>query len=360
MNEPTPPITDDVPRVEHAFALLVERMRDLIAAGVRSEATLCMHREHIRFLSEHLDVRTPLAAVDAKVLESLAHVEAQGRRESRSGERRRISGGTLRKRLCTLRLALQLSRRRGWIERVPEFPDVAYRYRPRRNHLRSWGEFERLASALPLERREWIYVATFTAQHPRDVELMRAYDDADPFASPPWMILCNRKNRRDDGVKVEMPAPLAEVLRARFERERLAPGAPLVEPWDKDERCRVLRATAERLQLPHTTAMALRRTSASWAAHELGTITRGLQEWLGHNSLEMLQRVYARALEPGLQDVAAALTAAARRPPKSSDRGDGAPKRNGPNRVSPRRGQEPTEGARQHRRGRMGISTTGR
>lgn len=347
--------TPSAPTVGDALAAFETRFRDLVAAGVRSEATLGMHREHIRFLTDHLDVRAPLASVGAEVLESLARVEAQGRRG------RRISGGTLRKRLCTLRGALALARRRGWLERVPEFPDVPYRYRPTVAHLRSRDELDRLCAALPLERAEWVYVAVFTGQHPADVNRMRAYLDADPFAEVPWALVRNTKNRDPIGGKTVMAEPLACVLRARFERERLAPGAPVVVPWAKDERCRMLRAASERLGLMRIQARALRHTTASWAAEELGTITPGLQHFLRHRSLEMAQRVYVHALRPAGEDIARALSAAWRRkPPKRSAVGNGAHQRNAPDgEQNTGGGSGPTSEARQRHAGRMGSSSTG-
>lgn len=298
------------------FAAFLERFAELVEGGTRSAATLEMHRENCALLSHHLNGSTALADLDAAVIHSVARNEKRGRRFDQQGNQRPITNGTLQKRLSTLRAALELARRAGWIAAVPEFPDVPHRYRPVIAYLRNPEELARLCAALPLERAEWVYVAVFTGQHASDVNRLRAFDDADPFAAAPWILIRNTKNRDPAGARVVMATPLVEILRARFEREQLRPGDPLVEPWEKNARLKLLRRVCARLGLMKITANALRHTCASWAAHELGQITPGLQHFLRHRSLEMLQRVYVHALRPRHDDIAAALSAFARRGPK--------------------------------------------
>lgn len=301
-------------------AELDSEIEQLVRAGLRSPATLEMHRLHIRYLCEVIAPTTPIAQIDERAVNSVAVQEALGRRPSTEGGTRATVPGTVAKRICTLRLALHLARRRGWIDRIPAFPRFYGVRRPRREFLRSPQELAKLCSALPLHRADWVYVALFTGQHPSDVHRMRAYDDADPFASPPWFRLRNTKNRRPDVMAV-MPDPLAERMRGMFERRELAPGDQVVVTWDKDNRSRTLRATGRRLGLLLRRATDLRHTAGSWAAHELGTITVGLKDFMGHSSFEMLSRTYAHALPPALGEVAAALTRAARADQVSPDVG---------------------------------------
>lgn len=347
------------PSLAKALVALRERFRELVAAGLRSPATLAMHDEHAGWLLAYFGDKHPLAEIDEAALEAWAQDERAGRRM------REVSNGTLRKRAATLRLALKLARRRNWISRVPEFPELAHRYRPRRWHLRSADEYNALVAELPLERAEWVALATFSGQHPADVDRMRYGVDADPFGRTPWMLIRNTKNRRTEGQLVVMPTPLARVLRRRVERVGLRWGEPLVQAWSKDARCKQLRDAGVRAGIrDRVTATALRHTCGTWAAAKLRTLTVGLKDWMGHSSFEMLSRVYAHALPPALREVAAALGAMARetrRPPKGSARrhragGKGSRKENGPAGVPPPTGPEPSR--RHVHRGSEGADCT--
>jgi integrase len=267
-------------------------------------------------------------SIDAGVISSLAHDEQRGR----GG--RGISGGTLRKRLSTLRGAFESAKRRGWIERVPAFPAIEHRYRPGRDFLRSFHQLEALAMSLPLDRAEWVWFTALTGMHPGDVNGARAFVDVDPFASPPWFVAKNTKNRRD-GQRVVMPAPLAKLLRERFERESVRPGDPVVVPWEKDSRCKALQLRGRRLKLGRVRATTLRHTFATWAVDEIGTIPRALMDWLGHGSLEMLERVYSHSLRPRFREIAEAVSRKVPRSPRLPPRrasisGDGAGERKAP------------------------------
>lgn len=264
-----------------------------------------MHREHIGWLLEYFGADQPLAEIDRAALEAWAQCEGRGRRG------RPVSNGTLRKRAATLRLAMRLAHRRGELATVPMFPELEHRYRPRRRHLRSPAELTLLLQALPRARAEWVVVAVFSGQHPSDIDRMTAFVDADPFSRSPWWTIRNTKNRRDD-LRAVMPAPAAEVLRAIFKRDGLKHGDPIVKPWPKNSRCSTLRRVGESLGLGPLTATDLRRTCGTWAVHELRSITKGVQSYLGHSSSDMCSRVYAHALPPALGEVAAALSRMAR------------------------------------------------
>lgn len=328
-------------------ALFIE-LTAKVKQGQRAPATLEMHRENAGWLRETIPSTTPLADITESVVQCVATMEAQGRRRGPGGQARPNTTGTVAKRLCTLKLSLKIARRHRWIDRLPEFPELERRWRPRREHLRDAGELERLCAALPLERADWVHVAVFTGQHPADVERMRAYVDCDPFARVPWFIRRNTKGRQPEQLCV-MPAPLAKRLRARFLREQLAPADELVQPWPKDSRATTLRRLGSKLGLLVRRAMDFRHTCGTWAAHELGSITVGLQQWLGHTSSEMLAKVYAHALPPALAEVARSLARAARAPRRSPQKvlagGHGAPrKKNAPNGASNTvRGSDPRD-----------------
>ncbi len=294
-----------------AFLVDLERR---VRQGLRSGATLVMHRAQAGYITQIVGATTPIAEVTAHLIDSWAVRALEGM------QGRPISGHTLTKYACTFRLVLQAAHRCGWIAQVPTFGRIEGRYRPRRQHLRDFAEMQRLCDSLPLDRADWVWVSVFTGQHPGDIDRMKAFIDCDPFASPPWMILRNTKNRAP-GVVVEMPRPLAARLRERFTRLDLQPGQAVVPFWDKDARSKMLRHRAAKLGIDACRASDLRRTCGSWAAHELGGLTVGLRDWMGHQSMKMLSLVYARALPPGFRDVAKALSAAAgsrRRRPRRS------------------------------------------
>lgn len=292
-----------------AIAAFLTNFSVKVREGIRAGATLDHHRENLAYLCERIPAATPLAQVDSILIDSVAVLEQEGRRVGADGQRLPICNGTLAKRLSSLRQVMRLARRRGWIDRVPDFPEVERRYRPRRVHLRGPDELARLLERLDVERGDWTYVAVFTGQRPRSIHSMRV-SDVDPYGSPPWMVIRSHKTGDVDGQRVVMPEPLACRLRARLERRKLGPDDPLVDPWPKDPRCRALRPLGLR-------ASDLRRTFAGWVAHEQGTLTVGLMRWLQHTDFSMLSRVYAWALPPAFGEVAEAASRAARAPRRS-------------------------------------------
>lgn len=309
----TLPQSNPAVTVADGWRAFLEDFAELVRNGVRSAATLCTHRSYIRRLSSHLNGSTPLVSVDEEVIQSLARAVSTGRRTDASGARIPTSNSTVAKFLATVSGMLKSAKRRRWIERVPEFPRISYRPNRKTDHFRNLDEVEALCATLPPARADWIRLAVFTGQHASDVERMRAYVDADPFASPPWFVRRNTKNRKAPK-RMAMPAPLARRLRARFKHLGLGFGDPIVPPWDKDNRGDMLRRRRARLGLMKITATACRHTFATWVANRLRAITPGLVEALGHSSPRMAEQTYAHALPPGLAEVAEAL----RRPPRAA------------------------------------------
>ena len=316
---PTLPRTAEcaAPTVGDGWRVFLEDFAQLVRRGVRSSATLAMHQEFVEDLSEHLPRHTALDTIDEGVISCIADAEQRGRRVDAKGERIPASTSTVAKRLSTLSGMLKAAHRRAWIPRVPAFPHLACRPNPQPDHFRTLDELELLCATLPRDWADWMYLATFTGQHPADVNAMRAYVDADPFASPPWFRRRNTKNRKRD-IVVEMATPLAERLRARFTELGLKFGAALVPEWGKDARGKALRLRRKRLGLMNIRATSGRHTFATWAAHALRGITSGLVTALGHGSPRMAESTYVHALPAGLAEVAAALSAPPRAARKAS------------------------------------------
>jgi len=268
--------------VRDAFRLLLERTAHRVRAGVRSPATLRMQRQHVKYLLQRLPGRTPLDQVDARRIARVLELEAGGRR-------RRLSGGTLRKRASTLRQALKLAGRR-----VPRFPDIPYSYQPTTDHLPDFEAYQRLRDALPLERRLWFVVATWTGQRAGDVERMTR-DDLDVDRG--WVRIRSSKTRRFVGRRFAAAPELLRELAAHW--RALPPGAKLVASWPHVSS--QLSRLSERLELPRTTAHRLRHTFFTWFVQSNG-FTAELLELGGWKDLTIPAQVYAHAAPVRLQE----------------------------------------------------------
>jgi integrase len=274
--------------VDEALAELLAQTAQRVRDQVRSPATLEMQRAHRRWWERVLgDVE--VGQVDEELLDQVV-----GRRHGRAGP------ATLRKRLSTLKAALELAHRRRWIPRVPALPPVLVPWRPRQRFLESYEQAVRLKESLPHHRALWFWLCLWTCQHASDVERM-TWADVDLARST--MLIRNTKNRRPT-IRVRMPAPLAQVLHAEHARVHPRPEAPIVRPWPS--RKTTLPLHCRRLRLPELNAIDLRHTGLSWAARRLG-ITPALCRFAGHSSPAMMARTYAHALPPQLEEVTAEL-----------------------------------------------------
>ena len=241
-----------------------------------------MQRQHVEYLLERLPGRTPLAQVDARRIARVLELEAGGRR-------RRLSGGTLRKRASTLRQALKLAG-----GRVPAFPEIPYSYQPKPDHLPDFDAYQKLRDALPFGRRLWFVVATWTGQRAADVERMKR-EDLNVDAG--WVRIRSSKTRRFVGSRF---AAAPELLRELATHWRALPaGAKLVPSWPHVSS--QLSRLSERLELPLTTAHRLRHTFFTWFIQSNG-FTAELLELGGWRDLTIPARVYAHAAPVRLQE----------------------------------------------------------
>jgi integrase len=227
--------------------------------------------------------------------EQLLDQHANGPRPARAA-----GPATMRKRLSTLRGALELQHRRRRIARVPAFPVVLAPWRPRQRFLETYADAQRLFESLPLHRAEWFWLCLWTCQHASDVDRM-IWADVDLARGT--MLIRNTKNRRE-AIRVRCPSPLVKVLRDKFERERPRTADPIVRPWPS--RKTTLPLHCRRLGLPELNAIDLRHMGLSWAARRRG-ITPALCKFAGHSSPAMMARTYAHALPPQLEEVTADL-----------------------------------------------------
>lgn len=275
-----------------ALDLVLAEARRRVEAGVRSSGTLAMHRAHVRYLLERASARTPLRRITARKVEAMLTAEARGRRKRSDGAVRALSGGTVRKRACTLRRALELSRRKGWISAVPEFPEIPYRYRPSTEYLDAEA-YGRVRDALELERRRWFVVAFWTGQRFADVERMRR-EDFDPEGAAVRI----RSTKTKRGPRWFHAAP--ELVREFADHWRDLPrGAKLVTAWPHVSS--QLTTLSRRLGLPRLTAQRIRHSffTAYVAANGFSAELLELGGW---RDMTVPSQVYAHAAPKRLQE----------------------------------------------------------
>lgn len=282
-------------------------------AGVRSHGTLAMQRQHARYLLERTGA-IPLARLTDRKVARVLETEARGRRRLADGTVRALSGGTVRKRACTLRRALELSQGRGWLRRVPAFPDIPYRYRPAVEHLPDFAAYARMRDELEPIRRLWFVVAVWTGQRASDVERMRREDLDLELAA---VRIRSTKTKREARWFHAVPELVRE-LEAHW--RTLAPDAKLVPAWPHASSG--LRKLSARLGLPRITPQRLRHSFFTWYVAANG-FSAELLELGGWSDMTVPSRVYAHAAPKRLKEQierSYRLLVAARHPPRKVSR----------------------------------------
>ncbi len=283
--------------IAEAISDLIQVTTQRVRDGVRSPATLEMQEAHRRYWEVTLGPMTPLEQVDELVLDNLATKP----REKAIHARSPAGPETLRKRMSTLKAAIELQHRRRRLARVPAFPRLLCPRPPQPKILISASQARNLYESLPKHRAEWYWLALWTGQHASDVERM-TWSDVD--LQEETMLIRNTKNKLSEGLKVKIPRPLLEVLREMFQRDRPRPLDHMVRPWPS--RKTTLPRHCRRCGLPDLNATALRHTCLSWIVRKTG-ITPAACRFAGHSSPEMMARTYAHALPAQLGEVTEAL-----------------------------------------------------
>lgn len=293
----TPPCAAGVP-ISGALNRFLERFQRRVFDGARSAETLGMHEANARWLQRQLGSSLPIDELTTGFLEAFS-VQARDR-GGEDGAPLHIR--TVAKRFTTLRQALRLAHRLGQLSMLPEMPEF---FQPPEEHegpiLRSWEEVKALLAHLRPERRDWVSLCLWTGQHASDVE-RTTWREVDLQAG--WIVIRNTKNRKPKGRRVRMPAPLLAALTERVQRLACAgksplPGDPVVRPWKN--RSYVLPAACVRAGLQPMNATALRHSAVSFMIRRTG-ITVTAQKWFGWSNFKMMERVYAHALPPQLED----------------------------------------------------------
>mgnify|MGYP000997119085 CR=1 FL=1 len=152
---------------------------------------------------------------------------------------------------------------------------------------------------LRLHRQRWLQVALNTGARAAEVNALD-WSDID------WelrLVHVRHQDRERRPRNPELAAVLAPLRPSAQTPEAPARG-PIVGTWLKAERD--LKRAAARIGIPGLSPNDVRRTTASWMVQQ-GIPPKVIADWLGHQSLEMVVRVYARLNPEAMRGAAAAL-----------------------------------------------------
>jgi integrase len=272
--------------LSEGFAALLLQTEQRVRDRVRAAGTLEMQKGHARWWAIELGPDRPLTEIDEQLLDAVC------------ARPRRAGPETLRKRLSSMSGMLRLAHRRRHIPRVPALPQVLVPFQQLARTI-SLADAIAIYKDLPPHRADFFWVTLWTGQRPHDVHQM-TWGCVDLNGRS---IMRRSTKTRRVPIRVETPAPLHRVLRARFERERPRPGDKLVRPWHS--RAHTLHLRCYRLGIPPICATTLRHTCVTWMVRRLG-ITPAVSSWFG-TSVAVLEKHYAHVLPPQLRECTAQL-----------------------------------------------------
>lgn len=264
-------------QTEFAFSdgtgLLYDSITWTIERRQCADATRAQHLDHRRWLLEFFgDV--PVHTIDFHaVTKYVDHERARG-----------LTNTTIRKRLVTLRMALEDCYRRGLLKRSTDWwPELESDTKPG-NDLWTYDQWRAGRIAFEPSQRIGIDVLWWTGMHLSDVKRWRRSDVQ--LASGEWTRY-NTKSKADPAV-LPLPAEFAAILERWFADERPGP-AHRVAPLFWDFPIKPMARVCERAGMPRITTLGLRRSCVSYQ-FELGrkkgmagdAIADFVALWLGH------------------------------------------------------------------------------
>ncbi len=229
-----------------------------------------------------------------------------------------IRGQSIRRELWQLRHALESARRKGWIDRLPDFPAISTDppHPRRRGRLVPAGVLADVLGRLGQDARERLVVASLTGLRATELQRITAdWIEGERGARVIRVPAAAAKNRRER--IVGCPPRAATILRDRAKRMNGEPLFPVAS-----HRTQLARACRD-VGLPDTiTLRDMRTTYASEALAATGDVA-AVQAALGHQDLRMTQiyqrTTVARAVATG-RAVARALRTPTTDPPQSRRR----------------------------------------
>lgn len=251
------------------------------------EWTRKMHADHCRYLLAHFGDTRVTALKYSTILEY-----------TRSEARRGLSKESVRKRLCTLKMALREALARDVIEVLPDLPVIRARRRPKQGFwTRLQWEAVHMACDGDDDFRTWIAVNWWSGMHSSDIDRFR-WQDVD-LVSKTWV----RRNTKVHAEPRVLPLPdrLCQILKERKE---------LLQPHPRDLICghpmghpnREIKAIAARAGVPEISPIEAGRHSAETYLEESGASELFQMTWLGLMSPAMLKKHYRHATDRTIID----------------------------------------------------------
>jgi len=240
-----------------------------------SDATKAQHRDHRRWLIDWFgDVALPLVTF-AKVTEYISSENARG-----------IMRATVKKRLVTLRMALEDAYRRGLLPHTVDWwPDIESDSRPGED-IWTYDQYRQGRLAFEPGQRIGIDILFWTGMHDSDVRRWRR-SDVD-LARNMWRRY-NTKSKADP-TWLPLPEEFRRILEDHFVAEGLSSPALKIAPLWWSSPIKPMGRVCHRAGLPRITQLGLRRSCVSYI-FELAVGKQGKNPdetaefvalWLGH------------------------------------------------------------------------------
>lgn len=257
--------------------VLVELAKDNARAGY-SEKWNMVRDSQIDHLLRFLGEQTPVIDVTPERLREYADWRLT-HTKGKTGQSR-ISKHTVQKEIGAWRKALLLCGEK-WDQRW--MPNLGTVYEPRDRWL-PHDEYVRLLDALPADRGEYVTTLCYTGLDL--TPLYRLTADSIKRGSP-WRIWCDDKKSKHRRRWIPVHDTVKPIL-ARRAKEQPAQLFPVWHSMRRD-----LHVACKRADIEPCSAKDFRRTFASWLANK-GVSMKVTADLMGHASLDMVQRVYAR------------------------------------------------------------------
>lgn len=244
-----------------------------------------MHHDHGRYL---------MAFFGDVSVKSIGYPEI--RSYAKSELLRGMARETVRKRITTLKMALQEAVYHRVLERLPDIPTIKGESHPKEGYWTylQW-EAVNLACDVDDDLRMWIAVDWWCGSHSSDINRFR-WQDVD-LVSKTWV----RRNTKVKAKPIVLPLPdrLCAILKERFER---------VQPHPRDLVCgriiknpnREIKALARRAGVPEISPIEAGRHSCETYLEECGTTELYQMTWLGLKSPAMLKKHYRHQTARGM------------------------------------------------------------
>lgn len=253
-----------------------------------------MHAGHARNLYKFFGNDRPISSIRYPDLKKYYEEETK----------RGISRETVRKRLYTLKMAMQSAQRRE-VMKAPLPPWIIIKQKPRKRDrfwtLQEWEAADRHCD--DEEFRIWVACGFWTGMHTSDLNRFR-WQDIDLFKNS-WIRRCTKSDV--PAMVLPLPARFQKILVERYGRVQ-PHWRDLVAGRDMGHPHRTMEELCSRAGVRDISPIGLRHSCVTFL-FESGCSPKFVQDWMGHTTQRMTQNVYLHATEKSMNDNIAAVNA---------------------------------------------------